>query len=977
MAFVERKVTAPNGKTYTVNVPEEATQDEVIEFVVQSKPEEFAEFREDAPRDMTTGEAARLGVGRLATELPIVGSMLEGYSNFLNTGRFMRDDLLEPMTVEGEAERRETAARTISGVDLNAQASFWDNVVSGVSDPTSLVGMRAPVNLAKTLYNVALTGANVAQVTTASGSVSLLETLDGYKDLPSGVRQTVNTVVGGLVGFASSVPTSKAVDVLNTKLDPQSAKQNSTETFNSLAELLAEGKVAQKIAEVRAAHAKGDWEAMLQREKELKDLVPDLEMPLSTWAAENPVVENWLAQIAARDPNERATMLSQLDAQYAALDKVFEQIVGGVAPDPKDLRTRMEQQQQKNISRLDEQFNTSTGKQIENLRNAERELTNRLWTARDQGDEVTLGNRINAVRDEQVRILNDAKNDWYSSVMRDAEGRGTGLQSDEVEFLYNTIQQLRLDDVFSSDQPVIGGKVARFWKPKEVYDTAQLGADGKPLRGAQPELQFKEASLKDFDSLKRSLNKEIRGAKKADNKEKLDKLYQFRDALDQVKDSIGGRDPDFIQGWREADKWYYENLGLPMDTAGMAAVDRAKFEAQAASKLNNFEVARDYVNVTGEEGRGLVADSLRLRAEREVLNDDGTVNDKKLAKFLRNPNNQRLIDLAGIRQEFEAVQQGLPTIREASAKFDERQSQLAYKYTDGFFKSIQGKNIDAVVLEMLDNPAKRTQYLTQINALDGKHRDIVRTGVGAALVDLAKRSQNNREADGMYDYVIRNKEAFTDILGAEHVANIEKLAGVYGRLKFTEGVISRNPIQAENLDPISTQFGIPWERAVGIIRTPIYSAPRKVMLITSIILQRKGLEGFDDRSARLLTDPNFVNEMANPPKRIQSILDKMKLKAEKVKVGGGRSAAQRRADRAAAIPKVDTDWFAKNPSAVSEKDAKVVMDYYANILGKYSVGAGIRTTQAAQEEQRRVQTNRENTQRVRQGLLSGNSLYTF
>jgi len=183
----------------------------------------------------------------------------------------------------------------------------------------------------------------------------------------------------------------------------------------------------------------------------------------------------------------------------------------------------------------------------------------------------------------------------YTEAFDIAKAKNLELPAASVDDIYNFVAGERASDIFKTF-PTIYNRVLQRFRPTTTEPSPILTAEGASMRPGG--VEFSAATIEDLDSLKREINRQL--AKTSDSAD-------IR-LLSELKSRVGGHidslDPDFVTAYRNADKAYLQKVGLPFDTATLAAVDRKKFVEQIAPAIigNKSNVQRVY-QCNGRPGR--------------------------------------------------------------------------------------------------------------------------------------------------------------------------------------------------------------------------------------------------------------------------------------------------------------------------------------------------------------------------------------
>lgn len=812
---------------------------------------------------LTSGENASLGVLDFLQSVPVVGGVLQ------TAGRQARGEPLieDPRSVEGlsteELYKRyqmdeESGKRALLGIDETKEADFMGQVIRAASDPTTLVGLNKFNTLSNIAKNLTLTAANTGSTVSAVTTQRALQGADWYKELPPVVQDTTSALLAGAVASASGSLVNAAIQTGSKVATVAGGK-----VFD-VPKMLADARISAKVSQIKQSVGEGDLAKAMADYEELKTIVPELEGSLPFVVGDNPLVQSMLRQTGQESPQFHKDYLEKVASQMDALIKAFDTLAGEETVTPNKIREGAQTREAK----AKESIERINAKRMSKLDEAEAKLHSKLWTG---ADSVDIGAQIETLHKARLQAVQDAAGELYTNAFKVADEAGLKIPSEMVQSIWQAAKAYNLDDIFKGGHPAAASEIKSKWGPEEVELPPQLvDASGRPLRGAQQAtMAFKDASVSDLDSLKRRINYDLRKTKDSatlDNLEKLKKAVQ--DVITELSNS-GPEGALFASKYREADAFYYRELGVPTSTAGMKAVDAAKFESAAANHLNTFEKARDFINFVGpQEGLPVLQQALRLKAiNRNVVDGEGNINTKALKQFMKD--NGKLIELAGMQQEFADVTGGMASVAKAREQQQEWYNKVSYERTGGFFKALEDREIHAVIREMNSTPKKRAYYVKQIDKLPKKDRDMIYNGLRRAFMDEAVSNPQ-----GFGKFVESNKEAAAYIFGKDYLTNLRKLGVIADKLKIMANTITPAMSRAEDMDAMQAVVGASIPYTLGQMRNQVISVQRKMINIASTIAQSKGGKAYDAEASRILLDPNAVEALANPPMNFTTVKDK-------------------------------------------------------------------------------------------------------
>lgn len=820
MAVTE--VKAPDGSIIKVKHPDGASPRSIIRYAKDNYNKPASNMSAPSakpvvmPTEMSTADAFKLGLMDFAEQF---------IPDVFVFGKLTEEDLTR--TYQEMEQERESFKRGVAGVDESAQADFGDNVIRGLSDPMNLVGSRLPTSIP----NIAMTMANLTSaVTGTAAGVGVSEGLQ-ETDLPPFAQELLTAALAPLAGVAAGGPTAA---VTNTGIDAVGRYVRAISPAKA-AEALANTGVESKLASIRELEG-ANIEERVQAFKDLQEAVPGLELPFAALADKNPIVESWLKEVSASDVEFRANLVEKLNTETAKVAEAYDKLFDAKEAVPAaTLRAEMQSRLETSIAQSEKTLKTK----MRGFNARENELIKKMSATVDS---VTLGEKLQKTVDNKTAIVRAEADKLYDKTLIPAAKRGDMVPARAVADIYNTVSALRADDIFGA-QPDILRKIERVWGP-------QMDEEGIP--------QVFDVPVSEFHSLRKATNKAISTAQG----DKRQKLYALKEQLDKsLNNEIAAESPQFVSDYRKANEFYYKELGVPLRAQGMVDIDRQKFFANAAQQLTNPEKAMDYINFVGEkEALPVIRHAVRLAAESKgVVDVDGKVREGALKKFVLQ--NQRLIKMAQMSNEFNLGLKEIASIRDSSAKHQENFNAASKAAAEGFFKATLNMELPALVDTMLKNPSKRAKYLKEINNLDSKGKDMALRGLQQAFLDKALDS-----AGTMSDYVMKHQDAAIDLFGKRHVENINKLTKVTDLMNQMDQMISRAMGRVHTVDIMQQRTGVTFAEASGLLRNQVLSAERKAINFVSKAISTKAQESKENIAGKILLSTDVVEALANPPK---------------------------------------------------------------------------------------------------------------
>jgi len=540
----------------------------------------------------------------------------------------------------------------------------------------------------------------------------------------------------------------------------------------------------------------------------------EVKMPVSAMLADNPVINNFIQNLSSRDTVFRAQYGAQYDAAKQALAANQIRLFG----DPKKVTITavgpdLAKVQARRVKTIDEQI---------------------AEAYKDQSiDPNVFGQRVANLVGKKEKAAYDEVKPLYTEAFDIAKTKNLELPAASVDDIYNTVAGAQASNIFQTF-PSIYNRVRAQFKPTTVEPSAILTAEGKPMTPGGT--QFSAATIEDLDSLKREINSQL---------SKTDVPTEIR-LLSELKQRVGGHidslDPDFVAAYRNADKAYFQKIGLPFDAATLKSVDRKKFVEQIAPALiGNKSNVSEFITATGAEGTQLVRSAFLDSFTSAALKND-VLDPKAAAKWLKK--NEGGVSLVpGLRDE---LQGAITNVQQLLAE----RTRL-----NANFKRVAGEQIISaegvgspqdLVSKMYGDVKFTNKFMQQY----GANKDSVSAVRSFMLDDLVT------SADPIAALADRNRAAvFNRVFGPTYAQKVQDFVTVSDRMTRD---LTNVAFKGETVPrtPIEQLTGIPPEQILSRIYNPVSGATYAITSLFSKFWAKKASEATEARLKELLLNPS-------------------------------------------------------------------------------------------------------------------------
>lgn len=567
-----------------------------------------------------------------------------------------------------------------------------------------------------------------------------------------------------------------------------------------------------------------------------------IQMPMSAMLANNPVIDNFVQNLSARDPVFRAQYGAQYEAAKAALTqnqiRLFgdptKAVVTATGPD-------LAKAQARRVKSLDEQIADAYKNQ--------------------SIDPTAFGNQVTKLVDNKAKAAYAEVKPLYAEAFDIAKAKNVELPAASVDDIYNFVASEKASDVFKTF-PSIYSRVQSRFKPTATEPSAILTAEGKPMTPGGKE--FSAATIEDLDSLKREINRQL---------SKTDVPTEIR-LLSELKARVGGHidnlDPEFVTAYRNADKAYLQKVGLPFDAATLKSVDRKKFVEQIAPAIiGNKSNVSEFINAVGPDGVQLARSAFLDSFSNAALKND-VLDPKAAAKWLKK--NEGGVSLVpGLRDELQAATTDVQKLLSERTRLNAEFQRVA---GDQIISAEGVGSAQDLVNKMYGDIKFTNKFMSKSGY--GANKDSVNAVRAFMLDDLVKSK------DPIAALSDRNNAAvFNRVFGPTYAQKVQDFVTVSDRLSRNLTDVS---FKGETVPrtPIEQLTGIPPEQILSRIYNPVSGATYAITSLFSKFWAKKASEATEARLKELLLNPTDavkVFQAVQPrvsginPEKLQEALD--------------------------------------------------------------------------------------------------------
>jgi len=529
--------------------------------------------------------------------------------------------------------------------------------------------------------------------------------------------------------------------------------------------------------------------------------------------ADNPVINNFIQSLSAKDPVFRAQYGSQFEQAKQSLTVNQMRLFG----DPSKVRVE--------VAPLD-----LAKPQARRTRTIDEQISDAYKDA--TLDPNVFGQRVSTLVAAKEDAAYKLVKPLYTEAFDIAKQKNVELPANSVDDIFNFVAGEQASDIFKTF-PSIYNRVRAKFRPTEVEPSPILTAEGKPM--TEGGIKFSAATVEDLDSLKREINKQLR---------KTSEPADIR-LLSELKARVGGHidnlDPDFVQAYRNADASYFQKVGLPFNSETLKAVDRKKFVEQIAPAIiGNKSNVDDFIKATGEDGIRVARDAFYDSFSRAALKND--VLDPKAANKWLSKNQGGMSLVPGLEDELRAASNNVTALIAERTRLDAAFKKVA---GDQIVSSGGFRNPQELVSKLYSDVNFTNKFMQQY----GSNKDAVNAARSFMLDDIV------RAGDPVATLNDRTKAAvFNRVFGPTYAQKVQDFALVSQRLNKD---LTNVPFKGETVPrtPIEQLTGIPPEQIISRIYNPVSGPVYAITSLMSKFWARKASDMTEEKLKTLLLNP--------------------------------------------------------------------------------------------------------------------------
>lgn len=722
--------------------------------------------------------------------------------------------------------------------------------VEAMTSPLNLIGLPAtgPARAAM------LTGAGIAGVGGEFGG-----------EVGGQVAGVPGQITGGILfALASGAGAAKGVESLLSKGKGVDLKDFNVEDLAGL-----EGSSVAKDLVEKALVSDPSLNARLQDIKKKVDFVGGKSGVLASGGVDNKVFRSALTKLAKDDEK----IGSELQKIYADLQTAVRSKAAELYPQPGTTLP--------SASKVTAAAETDFNKRLGSIDAQRAKLTQMLDLG---GAPVELGKSIQNLTLAQEAAARNALSPDYNSVKKQASAMGAILPAAQTQSLLDTAKDLFMQDPWGRQSSLLKlvEKQSGEFDRLRARTAPATAATGQTLPSLTGDLSA-GLDITSLDSLKRRVAEDIRTIKSDSTRDKLILLQQrVDDALNQVQSTAGdvrvnfrGQPTTFGNAMQQLDLDYYTKVGIPFkDADAVQKIGAQEYSERIAPQLAGSPTAMSqFLRISGDEGVPLAEKAVMSKLYAQSLGKDGYIDPVKLDGLLTKTSNNGgysdiLTQLPDLQGRLTNTAQRADFLSSQRVAIDDAAKAARVRIGDSFLADYDRGGVEAISSRMLgaNGVGYQAKFMNDLKKLSPDDQTNATLAVRNAMVNKMLDSKNP------FDFLNKNKAAYTEMFGKSHVDNLAALADVQRLASKID--VERLPLSDIAIKQMSAMQrllgGVDPKQMSAIAVNQISSVFNKGFRIAALIGQQNIDQATKEAQRKLFMDPNGLDNTIKATTRLIS-----------------------------------------------------------------------------------------------------------
>jgi hypothetical protein len=643
-------------------------------------------------------------------------------------------------------KRLQKAAATVTDAQAempppNAVAEIVGSGTRMLTDPLGYFGSGALKTGASVVERVApvvgrATGLFGIGVSAGGGGVVGQEVEKAVTGEDTGTGKAIGQVAGIAAGIAPAAALETSISTLSNfakqlkdkysmvKADPDAASQAyASGAAKRLLDIIAKSTPSQNI------------DAIMNEFKRVGQVVGTGDVPLLVAMSDNPIVQTEVTRLVKSNPGVRQEIDRELNTFLQNVDQKSTDLFGNRYTPITGAKTPLTTQINKNIK----------------LRQAVDEKLDDLTTRFPEPDNVQLGLDTQRLVDIRSKAAKAEMTPMYDAIKDGASKAGATLPDTGVRDIHSFVVANNMQDIF--------GRRTRL--------DNLITKNFAPQNG-----EYFPVAFRDVISLKEEINR-VQRSVKMDEVAKM-RLNELEDVVDAARQQIPG---NWNQALVNADKQYYEKIGVPFGAQGIKDIGSRKYTEQVAPQIvKNADSLRQFLKAGGDEGVTIADNAIMSEVYKRVIKNDA-VDPRALAKYIKDKS--AVIDqIPGMREKLQATLFDDSTLKLTRKDLDDKVALAEKQVADNFVLSVKDSdgiavpNYSELASRLFTDPRFFGKITKDLSQLDKKTSAAVMRNIQAEVVEKARNS-----TDGGVGFLTspKNKAVIDKVFGTGYQQEVKDI----------------------------------------------------------------------------------------------------------------------------------------------------------------------------------------------------------
>lgn len=731
-------------------------------------------------------------------------------------------------------KRLQKAAGSVTGAEPemtapNAAAEIVGSGTRMMSDPAGYFGtgiLKAGTSVVEKVAPVVGRAAGLFGMGSASGGGGIVG--QSVEKQLTGEDTGTGKAIGQVAGIAAGIPASTAIETGITSLtniakqlrekynmvkaDPDAASQAyASGAAKRLLELIAKSTPSQNI------------DAIMTEFNRIGKTVGTGDVPLFVAMGDNPIVQSEVARLVKTNPGVRQEFDKELATILNNIDQKSTDLFGNRYTPVSGIRTPLTNQINKNIK----------------LREVVDNKLDDLATRFPEPDNVQIGLDTQRLLEVREAAVKKEMEPVYDTLKDGAKKAGAVLPDTGVRDIHSFVVANNMQDIFGR---------------KTNLDNL-ITKNFAPQNG-----EYFPVNFDTVISLKEEINR-IQRSVKMDDVAKL-RLNQLEDTVDAAREQIPGK---WNQALKDADKSYYEKIGIPFGAQGIKDIDAKKYADQVAPQIvKSPETLRQFIKAGGNDGVQIADNAIMSEVYKKVIKNDA-VDPRALSRYIKDKS--AVIDqIPGMRQKLEATLLDDSVLKLTRKDLDDKVALAQKQIADNFVLSV--KDSDGVSVPNYEQIANRIfsdynffgKLTKDLSQLDKPTSKAVMRNLQAEVLEKAR---NSTDGGGGFLTNPKNKVIIDKVFGAGYQKDVKDVLAMSDALQKADTSKITATIRTGDIDVLGKIVpGLDVPYVTSTLRDRISSNFQKAVRLISRAKTAQLKTDTDEAVKQLFLDREGVKKLA-------------------------------------------------------------------------------------------------------------------